>query len=146
MRWSRIKNIIILMLVIVNLFLLAMVGLRAWRSRRDDRENRARMVFILQENGIDFLPGEVPGAWTQPPGEAAPTDPGREVMTASTALVRFLEALKQEGYLCTQVTGMHPAVRTDEEGNTIPVWIIGTDAWPWRFSVDGYTGALTTSE
>ena len=127
MRWSRIKNIIILMLVIVNLFLLAMVGLRAWRSRRDDRESRARMVFILQENGIDFLPGEVPGAWTQPPREAAPTDPGREVMTASTALVRCLEALKQEG-------------------NTIPVWIIGTDAWPWRFSVDGYTGALTTSE
>ena len=36
MRWSRIKDIIILMLVIVNLFLLAMVGLRAWRSQRDE--------------------------------------------------------------------------------------------------------------
>ena len=104
MRWSRIKDIIILMLIIVNLFLLAMVGLRAWRSQRDDRESRARMVFILQENGIDFLPGEVPGAWTQSPGEAAPADPNREVMTASTALIRFLEALKKEGYLCTQVT------------------------------------------
>lgn len=146
MRWSRIKDIIILMLIIVNLFLLAMVGLRAWRSQRDDRESRARMVFILQENGIDFLPGEVPGAWTQPPGEEVPADPGREVMTASTALVRFLEALKQEGYLCTQVTEMYPAVRTGADGSPTPVWIIGTDAWPWQFSVDGYTGALTTSE
>lgn len=61
MRWSKIKNIILLLLVIVNLALLAQVGLREWRSRRDDQETRARMVEILARNGVDYLPAEVPG-------------------------------------------------------------------------------------
>ena len=43
MRWSRIKNIIILLLVLVNGFLLAQVGLREWQSRRDELETRERM-------------------------------------------------------------------------------------------------------
>lgn len=61
MRWSKIKNIIILLLIVVNGFLLAQVGLRTWRSRRDERETRERMVAILERNDIAFLPGEVPG-------------------------------------------------------------------------------------
>ena len=54
------------------------------------------------------------------------------------------EVLFADGQI--RLTTKEGYVYTDEEGNTIPVWIIGTDAWPWRFSVDGYTGALTTSE
>ena len=61
MRWSKIKNIIILLLVIVNGFLLGQVGLWEWRSRWSDRETRERMVDILARNGVAFLPQEVPG-------------------------------------------------------------------------------------
>ena len=62
MRWSKIKNIIILLLVVVNAFLLAQVGLREWRSRRDERETRERMIAILARNDVTYLPEEIPGA------------------------------------------------------------------------------------
>lgn len=61
MRWSRIKNIIILLLVIVNAFLLAQVGLREWQSRRGQRETRERMIAILAQNDVAYLPEEIPG-------------------------------------------------------------------------------------
>lgn len=61
MRWSKIKNIIILLLVLVNAFLLAQVGLRTWRSQQAWRETRERMVAILERNDVSYLPAEVPG-------------------------------------------------------------------------------------
>ena len=61
MRWSKIKNIIILLLVVVNGFLLAQVGLREWRSHRNERETRERMIAILARNDVSYLPGSVPG-------------------------------------------------------------------------------------
>lgn len=64
MRWSKIKNIMIVLLVIVNGFLLAQVGLRSWKSRRSEQESRERMVAILARNGVDYLPQEVPGDLT----------------------------------------------------------------------------------
>ena len=145
MRWSRIKDIIILMLVIVNLFLLAMVGLRAWRSQRDALESRERMVTLLEKNGISYLPDSVPGDWAL---SDSPTlaEPGREVISASTALLRFLEALNRDGYLCAQITALYPAAQSTEAGTSLPLWVIETDTWPWRFSVNAYTGAVTTAE
>ena len=62
MRWTKIKNIIILLLVVVNGFLLGQVGLREWQSRRGERETRERMVEILARNQVTYLPDEVPGA------------------------------------------------------------------------------------
>lgn len=61
MRWSKIKNIIILLLVIVNGFLLAQVGLRHWQSERGERETRQRVITILERNGVEYLPAQVPG-------------------------------------------------------------------------------------
>lgn len=61
MRWSKIKNIIILLLVIVNGFLLAQVGLRRWQSQKAEQETRQRVVAILDRNGVDYLPNQVPG-------------------------------------------------------------------------------------
>ena len=67
MRWSKIKNIIILLLVVVNGFLLAQVGLREWRSRRDERETRERMVAILAKTTSPTCPPRSPAPWTCPP-------------------------------------------------------------------------------
>lgn len=275
MRWSKIKNIIILLLVIVNGFLLALVGIRAWRTERGQRETRERMVGILANNGIEFLPEEVPGAlelasWqvnTERPGEtqaaalvgevtetettAAGTtyvgvrgtvtfsdDGGVEAgfapggwsadrervaavttemlgalevssarvterreeddavtvtvtqlwegapvfgqtltffwqggefvslsgrylrgsgelaasggsgITASTALTRFLTALNDGGYVCSQITGLS-AGYLSSGGETVsltPAWFIETDVWPRQFAVDGLTGTVTAAE
>ena len=65
MRWSKIKNIIILLLAAVNLCLLAMVGLRAWNTHRSDRETL--LVQVLAQSGIQYLPEEVPGEMTLVP-------------------------------------------------------------------------------
>lgn len=277
MRWSRIKNIIILLLVVVNIFLLALVGLGQWRTRQGERETRERMIAVLANNGIEFLPEEVPGSLELTGYQVVPALPGEEeaqalvgnvssverigsrttyvgewgrvtfsttgemeavlrpnvsveteeglqilgrelleeklglqvrsganiptsggergacryvqlwegadapaytqrlsigaeglelsgrlllagewsaltgqgeTITASTALTRFLEALNREGYVCSQITGMYPGYLTGGS-NTVkltPAWYIETAAWPWRFAVDGYTGAVTAAE
>lgn len=77
MRWSKIKNIIILLLVIVNVSLLVMVGQRRWRNEQYERETRQRVIAIMEKNAISFLPAEVPGELNlqgcrvtlEPPGE-----------------------------------------------------------------------------
>lgn len=272
MRWSKIKNIIILLLVIVNLFLVGLVGLRVWRSRRNDLETRARMVAVLEHNRIAYLPGEVPGAlelegcrvtveslgssevqalvgaeltgvttvgsrttwsghwgtvavsasgeaeahfepgahplngadpgsaglalleqvgflgretgrtmeggritvtyvqlWNGVPlpdrtaaltweegalreltmrrlaGEAEAVATPEEAIDASTALARFLEALNKGGYVCSQVTDLYAGYAVSGSGTVTltPAWFVETDTSPWRFAVDGYTGAVT---
>ena len=274
MRWSKIKNIIILLLLVVNVFLLALVGLRAWRTQQNQRETRERMITVLANNGPTFLPDEVPdrlelspcrvtltpveedmvrnligpitgtrtvgarttytgflgeatfsasgtmdvrffsgarplgdddpdayaaqllaglgvtvqgagrdaggveGAvtytqfWAGAPvpeqtltltwtggdltaltgrrlaGTAENLSVSGEAITASTALLRFLEALNREGYVCSQVTGLYAGYAAAGTGTVTltPVWYVETDAWPWRFTVDGYTGAVTAAE
>ncbi len=237
MRWSKIKNIIILLLCIVNLFLLSLVGLRAWRTQRGERETRERMIQVLANNGIEFLPAEVPGELSLAPvrvilssngetrtlesslgadgqpkrepvrellqaegveihdlscrvdpnggwtGEctqlwdgvpvpqmtlhvhwnadggatltgrllAGTEEPGTEsgeLISASTALTRFLKALNDGGYVCSQVTGLYAGYAASGAGTVslTPAWFVETDAWPWRFAVDGYTGSVTAAE
>ena len=76
MRSSKIKNIIILMLLLVNAFLLVLVGGRSWHSQQTLRETGERMVVILERNGVEFLPREVPGELELPPRrvQAVPLD------------------------------------------------------------------------
>ncbi len=74
MRWSKIKNIIILLLVIVNLFLLSMVGLRSWQSRERERETWQQTVALAEKRGLAFLPQEMPQ--TAMPGRVTLTQEG----------------------------------------------------------------------
>lgn len=62
MGWSKLKNIIIILLAIVNAFLLGQEGLRQWRSHETQRQTRERMVEILARSDVDYLPEQVPGA------------------------------------------------------------------------------------
>lgn len=66
MRWSKIKNIIILLLVVVNVFLLAQVGWRNYQGARLEQEARQRMIAVLERSELTFLPQEVPGAMELP--------------------------------------------------------------------------------
>lgn len=272
MRWSKIKNIIILLLVIVNVALLAMVGQRRWENEKNQRETRQRVIAMMEKNEISFLPAEMPGALTltgrrmtlEPPGEvqaaalvgeitdhgtvgarttwegplgsvtasssgelearftvgayppgadeagrglellsslgfearqtgqetengqttfryvqlwngvpvpqwtaeltwgtaglerlslrrlAGEEEPltGEGTIDAATALARFLEALNREGYVCSQVTDMYAGYATTGSGTVSlrPTWYVETDTDPWRFAVDGVTGAVTAAE
>ena len=74
--------------------------------------------------------------------------PGEETIDGATALARFLEALNREGYVCSQVTDMYAGYATSGAGTVTlrPTWYIETDTSPWRFAVDGVTGAVTAAE
>lgn len=276
MRTSRIKNIIILLLLIVNAFLLALVGVRAWCTEQGERETRERMVQVLERSNIQYLPAQVPcgldlspvhvtlsageaearalvgdireirtvGARTTYVGErgsvsfsasgeieaqfndvphaenydaqAVPasgqallreagvetwviegsmdedgagfarygqlwngvrapsweltlrwdtdgaaltgrflkgegeSSPAGETVTAATALTRFLKALNDGGYVCSQVRDLYAGYAVSGAGagtvTLTPAWFVETDAWPWRFAVDGTTGTVTAGE
>ena len=60
MQWSKLKTIILLMLVGVNLFLLALVGLRAGQGAYYEDETRQTTIQVLERGGITFVPEELP--------------------------------------------------------------------------------------
>lgn len=76
MRWTKIKNIILLLLITVNLFLLALVGVRAWRTRENNRATREQMLQVLENNGISYLPSEFPDTLGLPPRRLTPEPVG----------------------------------------------------------------------
>lgn len=61
MGWSKIKDMILLLLLIVNVCLLVMVGQRHWEEAKHTRETGEQMVEILKQSNIDFLAEEMPG-------------------------------------------------------------------------------------
>lgn len=273
MRWSKIKNIILLLLVMVNVLLLAMVGIQVLRSQWGERETRRQTAAVLEKSGITFLPEEIPGELKltgvkielEPGGEEAaqwllggetksqtlggrvfyhgprgslsvsasgemeakletplplegddvgqagrellsqlgvqvketgriaagertqvqyiqlwdgvpvsneeavltwgeqgleelsfrrlsgkqePLAGGGETLTASTALIRFLGALNQEGYVCSQITDLYAGYAASGSSvvSLTPAWYVETDTWPWKFVIDGSTGAVSVVE
>lgn len=63
MEWSKLKNIILLILVVTNAFLLVLVGSRAWNAARYQANARADAIQVLSRSGItvdkDILPKDV---------------------------------------------------------------------------------------
>lgn len=265
MRWTKIKNIILLILVTVNIFLLALVGVRAWRTAQNERQTRTRMLQILENNGIRFDPQELPrdmsltakkltltplgetdaavllgdlftaenqGTRTlytgergtlslSPSGEAlwelspdsslteaelwtalrelglsfreesrvqegdtltvtachlwdgvpvvgeelrltlrgstpvsvsfralrgtAETVSSATPITAATALLRLLDALNQQGYICSQISDLYSGylLSGDTTLTLEPTWFVEIDTAPWRLAVNALTGTVT---
>lgn len=52
MEWSKLKNIILLILLCTNLFLLCLVGLRAWNTASYESAARTDAIQVLARNGI----------------------------------------------------------------------------------------------
>ena len=52
MQWSKIKNIVILILLVVNALLLAQVGYREMESARYRRQARDEAALLLAQSGI----------------------------------------------------------------------------------------------
>ena len=60
MEWSKLKTIILLMLVGVNAFLLLLVGMRAGRGALYEDETRQAAIQVLERGGIEFGLEQVP--------------------------------------------------------------------------------------
>ena len=60
MEWSKLKNIILLLLVSVNAFLLILVGVQESRAARYEEDTRQAAVRVLEQSGITFGPERVP--------------------------------------------------------------------------------------
>lgn len=60
MEWSKIKNIIILVLVCLNVLLLALVTIREGKSAHSQEETREGIIAFLEKNEIAFLPETLP--------------------------------------------------------------------------------------
>ena len=61
MEWSKLKNIIILILLAANLFLLAMAGLQERDSVQYQEQAVEDALVVLQRNGITVAPEVIPG-------------------------------------------------------------------------------------
>ena len=61
MEWSKLKNIIILILLAANLFLLAMAGMQERDSVQYQEQAVADALTVLERNGIKVAPETVPG-------------------------------------------------------------------------------------
>ena len=60
MEWPKLKNIILTILVVTDLFLLSLVGLRSWNSARYLEQARANALQVLEQNAIKMDPGALP--------------------------------------------------------------------------------------
>lgn len=61
MEWSKLKNIIILILLAANLFLLAMAGVQERDSAQYQEQAVADALTVLERNGIGVAPEVIPG-------------------------------------------------------------------------------------
>lgn len=54
MEWSKLKNIILLILLTTNLFLLLLVGCRTWNTAHYESGARSDALTVLEKNGIEM--------------------------------------------------------------------------------------------
>lgn len=66
MEWSKLKNVILLMLVCVNLILLLLVGSQASQNLRYQKETREAAQAVLEQGGITFAPEQFPADQSLP--------------------------------------------------------------------------------
>lgn len=66
MEWSKLKNMILLMLVFVNVILLLLVGSQARMDSRYQAETKEAALAVLEQGGISFLLEELPNNLSLP--------------------------------------------------------------------------------
>lgn len=94
MEWSKIKNIILLILLGLNLFLLVIVASQELQAHQFRREARAEAVELLERNGIAVDPDRLP------PDTSLPVQVLEEEESGTDALARALlgeDAVRQSG-------------------------------------------------
>lgn len=124
MRWSKIKNIIILLLAVVNLCLLVITFSQTWMAKQGDRELREQMVTVLEQNGIEYLPRTIPGAMPLTGTRVAQVLPDK----ATAAVLVGEISQTQTAWARTTYTGTLGSVTFSDNGTVEASFAPGT--WP----------------
>lgn len=82
MDWNKAKNLILLMLVLINLFLLGNLGYLSYRQSAAERQTVEELCAYLQENGVSLDPALVPRK-----------NPGRSVLVLTRDVTSELNAM-----------------------------------------------------
>ena len=86
MEWSKLKNIILIMLAAVNLCLLFFVVQREWRDSASQRQNRQQAVDFLADRGIQIHEGLLPDDQMVPRPQTVERDQEEESRLAAQLL------------------------------------------------------------
>ena len=86
MEWSKLKNIILIMLAAVNLCLLFFVVQREWRDSANQRQNRQQAVDFLTDRGIQIHEGQLPDDQMVPRPQTVERDQEEESRLATQLL------------------------------------------------------------
>jgi regulatory protein YycI of two-component signal transduction system YycFG len=83
MEWSKLKNIIILLLVMTNVCLLGFVGQRVWRGNQLEQQARADAIAFLAQRGVQIQQQQIPAAMTLTPQKVERDLPGELALAAA---------------------------------------------------------------
>lgn len=143
MKWSKLKNIILILLVVVNVCLIGIVAVREGREANNQRQTQERVVEVLKNSGKTFLPDKVPGALTLTPKTVVLVPRGEE---EARGLVGEIESTESAGTRTTYV-GERGRVSFSDNGAidaalTAGAWTIGgadagEDALAWLGRLGG---------
>lgn len=98
MEWAKVKNIIILVLLLVNGFLLALVGARVGEARRYEQAALTQAARVLENSGIRVdLDAAAPADELSP--QTVERDPDRELQMARVLLGGDVQAENRGGGL-----------------------------------------------
>ena len=112
MEWSKLKNIILIMLAAVNLCLLFFVVQREWRDSANQRQNRQQAVDFLTDRGIQIHEGQLPDDQMVPRPQTVERDQEEESRLA-TQLFGEDVVVQARGAGCTATkTGRAPSSST----------------------------------
>ena len=124
MEWSKLKNIILIMLAAVNLCLLFFVVQREWRDSANQRQNRQQAVDFLTDRGIQIHEGQLPDDQMVPRPQTVERDQ------------------EEESRLATQLLGEDVVVQARGAG----VYRYQNGAGALQFHSDGFEGETTARD
>ncbi|MEG2421947.1 MAG: hypothetical protein RSB55_10350 [Oscillospiraceae bacterium] len=114
MEWPKLKNIILAILVVTNLFLLFLVLGQEFQSARFRDGVLEDAVVLLSESGITLDPTHLPKKL--PPAQSVARDPAGE-LTAAGALLGNGTAAQIESAVLTRYTGPNGVAQFRSGGN-----------------------------
>ena len=114
MEWSKIKNIIILLLVLLNGFLLVLVASRESKNARYEEETRAGALSALERSGVAFAPEKLPADLELTPLTVSRSRESEQAM--AEALLGTVEREDIGGSVRVVYTGAHGSASFSSDG------------------------------
>lgn len=97
MAWSRVKNLLIALLVAVNVFLLVMYGFIGWRENRDREQVKEDLLFAAASLDIDLPPELIETEVETLYPMQVSADPDEDRTIAETVLGACEETVREDG-------------------------------------------------